>query len=131
MGEMENQAEFFYEKLKVTTNAGQVLLEFFREMTNKDAGRSEIILINRLIKMFGRFTVYFAIMDLSKYKDKLEGDLYPLLYTICKSRFEKIHNDVSNPAYESLSREINLLEKEAERVRKAAKKMNVPSPEGL
>ena len=132
MGEMENQAEFYYEKLKISVNPGQVLLEFFREMTDKEAGRAEIIMINRLIKMFGRFTVYFAIMDLSKYQsDQLNGNLYPLLYTICKSRFEKIHNDTFSPAHESLAREIASLEKEAEKVRKAAAKMKVPSSEGL
>lgn len=130
MGEMENQAEFYYEKLKITTNPGQVLLEFFREMTSLVAGRAEIIMINRLIKMFGRFTVYFALMDLSKI-EKLEGNLYPLLYTICKNRFERIHNDTFSPAHESLVREINLLEKEAEKIRKTASKMKVPDAEGL
>lgn len=129
---MENQAEFYYEKLKASVNPGQVLLEFFREMTNREAGRAEVIMINRLIKMFGRFTVYFSIMDLSKYEsDKLNGNLYPLLYTICKGRFERIHNDTFSPAHESLAREINALEKEAEKVRKAAAKMKVPSSEGL
>jgi len=71
-------------------------------------------------------------MDLSKYKvDQLSGDLYPLIYTICKGRFEKIHNDSFSPSQESLAKEIAHLEKEAERVRRAAKKMNGPSSEGL
>lgn len=122
MGEMENQAEFYYEKLKATTNSGQVLLEFFREMTNKDAGRSEIILINRLVKMFGRFTVYFAIMDLSKY-DKLEGNLYPLLYTICKSRFEKIHDETFSQAHESLDKFLRDVAKEREKVQRSRGKL--------
>lgn len=128
---MENQAELFYEKLSSSTNPGKILLDFFREITSKDAGKSEIIMINRLIKIFGRFTVYFAILSLSKYEGKLNGDLYPLLFTICQGRFERVHNDASNPAHESLDREINQLDKEAEKVKKAAKKMNVPSPEGL
>jgi len=132
MGDMENQAEFYYEKLKSQANPGLVLLEFFREMTGLEGGRSEIIMINRLIKLFGRFTVYFSIMDLSK-NDKLSasGNLYSLLYTICRSRFEKIHSDTFSPAYESLERVIGLIEKEAEKVRKASAKMKVPSSEGL
>lgn len=130
MGEMENQAEFYYEKLKVSINPGQVLLEFFREMTNREAGRSEIIMINRLIKMFGRFTVYFGIMDLSKYQsDQLNGNLYPLLYTICKSRFERIHNDTFSPAQESLDKLLKELDKEREKARKS--KGKVPTSEGL
>jgi hypothetical protein len=127
MGEMENQAEFYYEKLKVSINPGRDLLDFFREMTGKEFG---IIMINRLIKIFGRFTVYFSIMDLSKYtSEKLEGNLYPLLYTICKARFERIHNDSFNPAYESLDRLIKKLDDEREKAKKS--KGKVPTSEGL
>lgn len=130
MGEMENQAEFYYEKLKVATNPGQVLLEFFREITGKDAGRSEIIMINKLIKYFGRFLVYFSIMDLSRYEGNLEGNIYPLLYTICKGRFERIHAESFLPSHESLDRTITSLEKEAEAVERV-RKSKLPTSEGL
>jgi len=128
MGEMENQAEFYYEKLKVSINPGQVLLEFFREMTNKEAGRVEIIMINRLIKMFGRFTVYFGIMDLSKI-ERLDGNLYPLLYTICKNRFERIHVETFSVSHESLDKYLKELEKERQKARKSKGKL--PTSEGL
>src|SRR4030066_1739084 len=128
MSEMENMAEFYYEKLKVTTNAGLDLAHFFKEVTGKDAGRSEIIMINRLVKFFGRFTVYFSILDLSKI-DKLEGNLYPLLYTICKSRFERVHNGEISPALQSLDREIASLEKQIDKIRGI--KIKVPKAEGL
>lgn len=128
MGEMENQAEFYYEKLKSSTNPGQVLLEFFREMTSRDAGRSEIIMINRLIKVFGRFTVYFGIMDLSKIEN-LEGNLYPLLYTICKNRFEKIHVESFSVSHESLDKYLKELEKERQKAQKSKGKL--PTSEGL
>lgn len=132
MGEMENQAEFFYEKLKVSANPGQVLLEFFRDAVGKDAGRSEIIMINRLIKLFGRFTVYFAIMDLSKYENaQLNGNLYPLLYTICRGRFEKIHNESFSASHESLDRYLREIDKERERARKSRGRGNLPTSEGL
>jgi len=130
MGEMENLAEFYYEKLRTTTNPGQVLLELFREMTGKDAGRTEIILINRLIKLFGRFTLYFAVMDLSKYQgDQLNGNLYPLLYTICKSRFEKIHVESFSASHESLDRFIREVEKDREKAKRSRGKL--PTSEGL
>ncbi len=129
MGEMENQAEFYYEKLKTSTNPGQTLLEFFREITGREAGRSEIIMINRLIKLFGRFTVYFSIMDLSRIHN-LGEELYPLLYTICKGRFERIHTESFMPSHESLDRTITNLEKEAEKAEKV-KKIKLPTSEGL
>lgn len=128
MGEMENQAEFYYEKLKVSTNPGQVLLEFFREVTGLQAGRAEIILINQYIKKFGRFTVYFSILDLSRY-DNLEGDIRGLLHKICMSRFEKIHTGVFMPAQESLDRLLRELDKEREKAKKS--KGKVPTSEGL
>lgn len=130
MGEMENQAEFFYEKLKASVNPGQVLLEFYRDIVSENAGRSEIIMINKLIKLFGRFTVYFALMDLSKYENKdLSGNIYPLVYTICKSRFEKIHNESFSPTQEPLDKLLKELEKEREKAKKS--KGKVPSSEGL
>lgn len=128
MSEMENIAEFYYEKLKVTTNAGLDLAHFFTEVIGKDAGRSEIIMINRLIKLFGRFTVYFSIMDLSK-SERLEGNLYPLLYTICKNRFERIYNGEISPALQPLNKEISNLQKQIEKMR--GKKIKFPKSEGL
>lgn len=129
MSEMENQAELYYEKLSKSTEPGRTLLEFYRDITGKDAGRSEIIMINRLIKIFGRFTTYFAIMDLSKYEGKLEGNIYPLLYTICKNRFERVHDTTFSVAHESLDRELKLLQKEIEKVEKS--KAKLPTSEGL
>jgi hypothetical protein len=130
MGEMENQAEFFYEKLKVSINPGQVLLEFYRDVVNENAGRSEIIMINRLVKLFGRFTTYFSIMDLSKYDSKdLTGNLFPLLYTICRSRFERTHSISMDVSQEPLDKLLKELEKEREKARKS--KGKIPTSEGL
>lgn len=130
MGEMENQAEFFYEKLRISTNPGQVLLEFYRDIINENAGRSEIIMINRLVKLFGRFTVYFAIMDLSKYDSKdLTGNLFPLVYTICRSRFERVHNVSMDVSQEPLDKMLKELDKEREKARRSRGK--VPTSEGL
>lgn len=126
MGEMENQAEFVYEKLKTSTNPARVILDFYREITGKDIS---IMMVNKLLKLFGRFTLYFSVMELSKYEDKLDGNVYPLLYTICRSRFEKIHAESFSPSHESLDKSITSLEKEIERVRKMRGKL--PSSEGL
>lgn len=128
MGDMENQAEFYYEKLKSQANPGSVLLEFFRELTGLGGGRSEIIMINRLMKLFGRFTVYFAIMDLSKI-ERLEGNLYPLLYTICKNRFERIHDTIFSISHESLDRQLTALKKEIGKTK--ISKSKLPKAEGL
>lgn len=126
---MENQAEFYYEKLKNSPSPGTVLCEFYTEITNKEYGRSEIIMINKLVKVFGRFTVYFAIMDLSHIVDKMGNNVYGFLYSSCKRRFERSHIDSTVSAYESLSREVTSMSKEIERIGKIKKKF--PSSEGL
>lgn len=130
MGEMENLAEFYYEKLKTSSNPAQVLLEFYRKLINEDAGRSEIIMINKLIRLFDRYNVYFSIMELTKFNaNDLKGNLYPLVYTICKSRFEKIHNGVINSSQEPLNKMLRELEKEREKAQKSRGK--IPTSEGL
>lgn len=127
---MENEAEFYYEKLKISTEPGKVIREFYRHMLDKDTGKSEIIMINRLVKMFGRFTVYFGIMDLSKYQsDQLNGNLYPLLYTICKNRFEKIHTETFSVSHESLDKYLKEIQKEREKAQRSKGKL--PTSEGL
>lgn len=127
MGQMENQAEFYYEKLKSQLNPGQVLLEFYKEVTGRTDGLG-IILVNKLIKMFGRFTTYFAIMELAKY-DKLQGNVFPLLLTICKNRFEKANDIIFSASHESLDKYLRELDKEREKAMKS--KGKIPSSEGL
>ncbi len=128
MGEMENKAEFYYEKLKSQANPGQVLIDFYRDITGREDGLG-IILANKLIKMFGRFTAYFAIMELAKY-DRLEGSMFPLLFTICKNRFEKAHDAVFGSSQEPLDKEINALSKDIEKIKKS-KVTKLPTSEGL
>lgn len=125
---MENLVEFYYEKLKNSQEPNKVLMELFYEVTGINVGRSEIIMINKLLKLFGRFTLFFSIVDLSSVKS-LEGNLYGLLYTICNRRFERAHNNETVNAFESLSRELNSLEKQIEKISK--KKIKAPSSEGL
>lgn len=125
---MENVVEFFYEKLKNSQEPNKVLMELFSEITGRSVGRSEIIMINKLLKLFGRFNLFFSIVDLSAVKS-LEGNLFGLLYTICNRRFEKSHSSDSVVAFESLTRELNSLGKQIEKI--SDKKIKAPSSEGL
>lgn len=125
---MENQAELYYEKLKNAENVGQVLTEFYVEITGREGGRTAIIMINKLVRMFGRFIVYFSILDVSRY-EKIDGDVYPLLFTICRSRFEKTHPDASITAHAPLERQINQIRREIEKNKE--KKVKIPDSEGL
>ena len=126
--DIENVAELYYERLKNTTNPGATLTKFMCELIDREINRSYVIQINRLIKIFGRFNVYFSIIDLSNVRN-LGEDIYPLLYTICRSRFEKAHNSFAVVQHESLSRTINEIEKRVERAKKS--KLKPPSGDDL
>jgi hypothetical protein len=127
MSDMENQAEFYYEKLNSKIPPGQVLLDYYRETTGKVDGLG-IIMVNKLVKMYGRFTTFFAIQELAKY-DNLQGNVFPLLLTICKNRFERINNTIFSISHESLDKHLKELDKEREIARRS--KGKVPSSEGL
>lgn len=128
MGEMENLAEFYYEKLKTSTNPVIEIGHIFKTAIGRDGTRGDFMMLNRLIKMFGRFTVFFSVMDLSKI-ERLEGNLFPLLYTICSNRFEKSHGAEASPALQSLDKMVEKIEKDREKLK--ASKIKIPSAEGL
>lgn len=126
---MENSSEFYYEKLKNTTNPGPVLAALFGSLYDIVPTRSEIIMMNRLIKVFGRFTLFFSVLDMAgTYPDKVENP-YPLLYTICKRKFEHSHSDSFIQSHESLDKFLDGVEKELNILKKS--KIKVPSSKGL
>lgn len=104
----ENLADIYYEKLSSTTNPGLVLAQFYRDTSGKPMTKSEIIMFNRLIKIFGRFIVYFSILDLSN--TDIVGNPNALFYTVCKNRLERKYGVILGSG-ESLEKEINKIEK--------------------
>jgi hypothetical protein len=104
----ENLADIYYEKLSTTTNPGLVLAQFYRDVSNKPMTKSEIIMFNKLIKTFGRFIVYFSIVDLAN--TDIKGNPIALFHTVCKNRLEKKYGIVLN-LEESLEKEINRMDK--------------------
>lgn len=104
---MENVSEFFYEKLKDSKNPGVVLAQFYAEILERESGRSEIIMLNKLIKVFGRNSVFFAIMNLINVQNLGEGFPYGLIFTICKSSLERKSNtEVDIAISKNLSKDV-------------------------
>lgn len=121
---MENIAEFYYEQLKSTNNAGQLLMQFYGELTGKTTSKADVIMFNKLIKVFGRFTVFFATMELGKREaSQITDTPYALIYTICKGRFENEFNSISPASSIDLNKELSYMEKEIERVKRAKIKL--------
>lgn len=129
--EKENVAEFYYEKLKASTNPGLILATLYKELLNRQITKSEIIMYNRLVKIFGRFTVFFATLDLANVT-KLSDVPYGLLYKICKDRLERMsQNDITAASSTDLNKEITSMEKEQEKMKHHKIKVTKNMMEGL
>ena len=123
-GKLENSSEYYFEKLKSSTNPGAILSAMYCTLYDKEPSRADIIMCNRLIKVFGRFTTFFSIIDMAGSYPELPTNPYPLLYTICKRRFEVSHIDSNINARESLEGYISDMQKEIEKVKK--QKITIP-----
>jgi len=95
---MENMLEYYYEKLEKENRPGVVITRFYAEMFSQETSKKEIIMFNRLIKIYGRFIVFFAVLDVEKVvKDGRYDNIFGLLHTLCKSRFERAHPNSNSP----------------------------------
>lgn len=119
---MENLSQFYYEQLKTTTNPGSVLTQLYADLSEQEVDRSVTIMINKLIKVFGRFTVFFAIVSAGN--TNLKGNPYPYLYAICRNKFEQNFDTLTSSSYVSLDRKITAMQKEIEKVKN--QKLKIP-----
>jgi uncharacterized small protein (DUF1192 family) len=114
----ENLAEMFFSKLKVSTNPGVILAQFYGALTGKEVGRSEIIMMNKLVKIYGRASVFFSTIDVSRLKDLTEFP-YAYLFTVCRAKFQKASEaDLSINSMISLERRIASFEEEIAKVKR-------------
>lgn len=116
---MENISEFYYKNLVPSTTPAVILLQYYSAISDTQGGRSEIIKLNKLIKLFGRFRVFFALMALANSRATLGvDDQFPfgLLFKICRDEIEK-QADAESAAVASrdLGKDISMLQKEISR----------------
>jgi hypothetical protein len=112
---MENTADFYYEKLGATDKPGSVLAKFYEELFSRAYSVQDIIMFNKLIKVYGKYIPYFAILDLFSYeKAEISDNMFGLLAYYCKKRLEqKTDIAVLNDAYKNLD---NLASKVFDRI---------------
>ena len=127
---MENSSEYYFEKLKDTPTPGNIIAAMYCTLYNIEVSKSEVIMMNKMVKIFGRFTVFFAVLDMAgSYPDDVVEKPYALLYTICKNKFESSHGTFMTQSHQSLDKFIESIEKEIESL--GTKKVKAPSSEGL
>ena len=112
----EGIAELFYARLRTSQSPGVVLAQFYGALFGVDAGRSEIIKCNMLVRIFGKSILFFSMIDLARTESFPEFP-YGLLYKICKDKLEgALETDITSSAYDTLDRRLNELRKEMSKV---------------
>ena len=127
---MEASSEYYYKQLAKVDNPGVIIAEFYCNFYGITKTRSEIMMFNRLLKVFSRFTVFSAVMDLIGSKHERMQDPYPYLFEICQRRFELAHLDSSLQARESLTKYLANIDEQLEELKKNKKKLKIPMLEG-
>jgi len=114
----ENLSELYFSRLNTAPNAGVVLAQFYGVVMGLDVGRSEIIRFNQLVKLFGKTSVFFSIIDASRIDTPTEFP-YGLLFTICKNKLEKtLESNMAMTSMFSLEKRISDMEKDIAKVKK-------------
>lgn len=114
----ENIAELFFSRLKVAPVPGAVLAQFYGAITGKQVGRSEMIMLGKLCKIYGRSSVFFSIIEVSRLND-LEEFPYGYIFAICKNKLQKsTEAEISTASMQSLAKLITTLEDEVSKVKK-------------
>lgn len=127
---MENKIEYYYEQLKDTITPGHTIAEYYCALYGIEKTKSETILFNRLVGVFGRFTVFFAVNSMIGTYPTQQENVFPLLYRICSNRFEETHGESALQSRDNLTKVIkDMQEKIAEQ--KKARKFTPRSSEGL
>jgi len=106
---MENIAGEYLTKLKNSSTPGVDLVHFLCEMFGLTPKSSQYAMMNKLIKLYGRNLVFYAVTDMYWVENiDLSKSLFPLLRYFCKKRFK---NDNSESETSSLEDIIALLQK--------------------
>jgi hypothetical protein len=120
---MENASEYFYSQLADTKNPGLVLNKMFNELFGTKTDINRIKTFNKLVRLYGRFEVYFALLDMAnwnndgdKFQDK--SNPYPLIARFIINRLEKKYqsrSDSYGKDLEPFARKIDKLIKNLEK----------------
>ena len=112
---MENIADLYYEKLSKESNPGKVLAAFYETLFDRSYSVKNIIMFNKLVKAYGKYIPFFAILDMFSYEGlEIVDNMFGLLSYYCKKRLEqKTEIVVLNDSYKDLD---SVVKKTLERI---------------
>lgn len=109
---MENIASHYFQQLQTSKNPTAVLVALLVAIFDIIPEGRHYSAVGKLVKLYGRYTVFFSILDLAKIENlDLNSSLYPLLAKICQKRFERSIEQDDYPAYQSLDGFISQMKK--------------------
>lgn len=98
---MENISEYYYSQLADTKNPALVLNKMFNALFYTKTDINRIKMFNKLITLYGRFEVYFALLNIANWDnlaDKFDTsvNVYPLIARFIINRLEKKYESRSD-----------------------------------
>ena len=116
MEQKENIASYYLKDLDTETNPGNLLANFFWELFSKSPDLKDIVMMNKIIRLYGRELTFYSILDAYDVEDADVENAYPLLVYMIKNRLSKRENiNPSKDMTEYLSKLKNQIEKQKNR----------------
>ena len=130
---MENIADYYYNKLNDVDQAGKLLTQMafqLFEVDSKKYYRRVIQSINKAIKVYGKYRVYFALLSMTT-MDNINFDtyLYPLISAIILKNLKTEGRSSGQYISENYEKEINKLEKKVNKAKKEKLTLEYPTDE--
>jgi hypothetical protein len=115
----EGLINIYYKKLIIEndSNPGKVIAKFFWELFEITPRTQDIIMFNKLVKLFGREIVFETVIDSFNISNvDFTKSLYPLYLAIAK---RKIETKDANTQYIDLSEYFKLVKEKIESIKKS------------
>lgn len=110
----ENIVEIYMKELQTTDNPGVHLAKFLWEVIEKSPDNSDIIMINRFIRLYGRELVFFSILDLADFDKLNKNNLNRLIAYLLKKKSTEKYKEF-NSRYYNLSDYLDKMKKKLDR----------------
>jgi len=92
----ENLFEIYRTELLDSKDPGKTLRKLYWELLEVSPNRSDIIMINKLIKVYGRWNVFYAVVEIYGMKNPvLEKNTYGLFKTIIDKKLRDERNPMT------------------------------------
>ena len=92
----ENLAEFYLDNLETEPTPIPILVKMLWNVLGRSPNQKDYGQIGRLVKLYGRFAVYFAILELGEY-DNITGEPFRLLGYLIRKKLDRKVVEVAEP----------------------------------